>query len=204
MRAGRAPDAARLVAVSKTVGVGAIGDAMDAGLRVFGESRVQEAREKIETLAGRGREWHLIGHLQRNKARAAVGLFDLIHSVDSVALLEAIDRHAREEGKVQRVLLQVKLSTEESKHGASERELREMADAAGGLVNVRVEGLMTIPPFFNDAEGARPFFQRLRELNVPYGYPELSMGMSGDYEVAIEEGATLVRIGTAIFGERDY
>jgi pyridoxal phosphate enzyme (YggS family) len=204
MRAGRAPDSARLVAVSKTVGLGPIGDAVDAGLRVFGESKVQEAREKIEALAGRGLEWHLIGHLQRNKAKAAVGLFDLIHSVDSVGLLEAVDRHARDLGKVQRVLLQVKLSHEESKHGASERELQGMAEAARGLSNVQVEGLMTIPPFFDDAEGARPFFRRLRELNGPYGFPELSMGMTGDFEVAIEEGATLVRIGTAIFGERNY
>jgi len=204
MRAGRAPDAARLVAVSKTVGTELVQEAVDAGLRVFGESKVQEAREKIEALAGQGLEWHLIGHLQSNKAKAAVGLFDLIHSVDSVSLLEAIDRHAREMGKVQRVLLQVKLSEEESKHGASERELREMAEAAMGLASVRVEGLMTIPPFFDDPEGARPYFRRLQELNGPYGFAELSMGMTGDFEVAIEEGATLVRIGTAIFGERDY
>jgi pyridoxal phosphate enzyme (YggS family) len=204
MRGGRKPDAARLVGVSKTVGADKVREAYEAGLRVFGESKVQEAKAKTEELADLDIEWHLIGHLQKNKTKAAVQLFEVIHSMDSLELLKAIDRHAGAEGKVQRVFLQVNVSGEESKYGMAESELASVAGEAAGLGNVKVEGLMTIPPFSDDPEAARTYFRRLYELNKTYGYPELSMGMTGDFEVAIEEGATLVRVGTAIFGERDY
>ncbi len=204
MRAGRDPREVRLVAVTKTVGTGLIREAVDAGLRVFGESRVQEAAAKVEELAGMGLEWHMIGRLQKNKAKAAVGLFDLIHSVDSAELMGAINGHAEKGGKLQRVMLQVNVSGEGSKFGVEEAGLEGLVRAAGDMANVKVEGLMSIPPFFDDPERARPYFRRLRELNDIYGFPELSMGMTGDFEVAIEEGATMVRVGTAIFGEREY
>jgi pyridoxal phosphate enzyme (YggS family) len=204
MRGGRPPEDVRLVAVSKTVGEEAVREAYEAGQRLFGESRVQEAQKKAEALADLNISWHMVGHLQKNKAKAAVGIFDLIHSVDSVALLEAIARHAEAAGKVQALLLQAKLSEEEQKHGAGGEEVELMVRRAGALGSVKVEGLMTMPPFFDDPEDARPYFRRLREMNRMYGFPELSMGMTEDFEVAIEEGATLVRVGTAIFGERSY
>ncbi len=211
MRAGRRPEEIRLVAVTKTVGLAAIRDAVDAGLRVFGENRVQEAQKKISGLksefSGSKIEWHLIGHLQRNKARYAVRLFDLIHSLDSEALALELAQEAEKAGKVQRVLIQVKLSEEETKSGITEEELGRLADKVAMLRNLKLEGLMTVPPFFDDPQLARPYFRRLRELrdelrNKGFQLPELSMGMSNDFEVAIEEGATLVRVGTAIFGER--
>ncbi len=211
MRAGRRPEDVRLVAVTKTVGVDEIKKALDVGLRIFGENRVQEAKEKISILnledSNSKIEWHMIGHLQSNKAKPAVQLFDLIHSVDSEGLAEELDREAAKAGKVQKVLLQVKLSEEETKSGAAERSLPRLVKRVAGLGNLRIEGLMTIPPFFDDPELARPYFRRLRELRDElakegWSLPELSMGMSGDFEVAIEEGATLVRVGTAIFGER--
>lgn len=204
MRAGRDPHDVALVAVSKTVEAGLIIEAVDAGLRVFGESRVQEAARKARELAGRGIEWHMVGHLQRNKAKAAVELFDLIHSVDSEELMRAVDLQAEKAGKVQRVLLQVKLSGEPGKFGAGEAGLEGLVRLSEEMGNLKVEGLMTIPPFFDNPLAARPYFRRLRELGGRYGYQELSMGMTGDFETAIEEGATLVRIGTAIFGERVY
>ena len=152
-------------------------------------------------------EWHLIGHLQSNKAKYAAGLFDLIHSLDSEELARDLDREAAKIGKVQRVLIQVKLSQEEMKSGIAEELLPGLAEKTAGLGNLKLEGLMTIPPFFDHPERARPYFRRLRELRDNlrkrgFDLPELSMGMSGDFETAIEEGATLVRIGTAIFGER--
>jgi pyridoxal phosphate enzyme (YggS family) len=204
MRAGREPGAARLVAVSKTVDAKAVYEAYDDGLRDFGENRLQEAQRKAEELGGLNITWHMVGHLQSNKAKAAVELFDLIHSVDSLKLMRLIDRYAAESGKVQRVLLQVKLSEEESKAGTDEAGLQEMMDQAASTEHVRVEGLMTVPPFYDDPERVRPFFRRLREMAERFGLSELSMGMTGDFEAAIEEGATMVRIGTAIFGERDY
>jgi len=204
MRAGREPHEVGLVAITKTVPVAKIREALDSGLRVFGESKVQEASAKASELADEKVSWHMVGHLQRNKAKAAVGLFELIHSVDSLKLMEALDRYAREIGKVQRILIQVDLAGEKSKSGVSEKALEELAAAGRGMRNVKVDGLMTIPPFFEDQARARTYFRRLRELNAAYGYPQLSMGMSGDFEVAIEEGSTLVRVGTAIFGERDY
>lgn len=205
MRGGREANEARMVAVSKTVTAQAVRKAYDAGLREFGENRIQEAERKAAELTDLHITWHMVGHLQSNKAKAAVRLFDLIHSVDSVKLLRAIDRYAADMGKVQRILLQVKLSDEESKSGADEAGLREMMEAGATLRNVKVEGLMTVPPYFDEPEKARPYFRRLRELAESFdGLRELSMGMTGDYEVALEEGATIVRIGTAIFGERDY
>ena len=211
MRAGRRPEDVRLVAVTKTVGIDEIRKAADIGLRVFGENRIQEAKEKITNLkfesSNSNIEWHLIGHLQRNKAKYAVKLFDMIHSVDSEELAADLDEEAKKAGKVQRVLIQVKLSAEETKSGISEQDLPLLVEKVARLGNLNLEGLMTIPPFFDDPEPARPFFRRLRELRdglekKGFVLPELSMGMSNDYEVAIQEGATLVRIGTAIFGER--
>jgi PLP dependent protein len=211
MKAGRRPEEIRLVAVTKTVGIDEIKQALDAGLRIFGENRVQEAKEKIANLksevSNSHTEWHLIGHLQSNKAKQAVGLFDLIHSVDSEELAADLDREAAKNGKIQRVLIQVKLSQEETKSGTAEKALPRLVEKTAGLGNLKLEGLMTIPPFFDEPERARPYFRRLRELRDDlrkegFDLPELSMGMSGDFEVAIEEGATLVRIGTAIFGER--
>ena len=211
MRAGRSPDAVRLVAVTKNVDAETIKKAVDAGLRCFGENRVQEAQKKISDLiseiSNSRIEWHLIGHLQKNKAKYAVQLFDLIHSVDSIELAEELNRQAEKAGKIQRILIQVKLSEEETKHGVSEKELVSLLEEIKGLHNLKLEGLMTMPPYFEDAEKARPYFKRLRDIrdedeSKGYSLPELSMGMSGDFEVAIEEGATMVRIGTAIFGER--
>jgi pyridoxal phosphate enzyme (YggS family) len=211
-RAGRRPGDVRLVAVSKTVDVISIQQAIDAGLRVFGENRVQEAREKIDYLGGRPGavsdvQWHMIGHLQRNKAKYAVGLFDLIHSVDSAALADELELQAGKTGRVQKILVEVKLSDEETKHGVAEAGLEPLLEHMSGLKRLALEGLMTIPPFFDDPEEARPYFRRLRDLRDDlqkkgFHLPELSMGMSNDFEVAIAEGATLVRIGTAIFGER--
>jgi pyridoxal phosphate enzyme (YggS family) len=204
MRAGRSPEEVMLVAVTKTVGAGKIREAVEAGLRVFGESRVQEAVGKAAELEGLNIRWHLVGHLQKNKAGAAVETFDLIHSLDSVDLAGLLDRHAGRRGKLQRALIQVKLSSEESKYGAGEDDVAGIVKAAEAMENLRIEGLMTIPPYFDDPEGARPFYRRLKALAQRFGLRELSMGMTNDFEVAIEEGATMVRIGTAIFGDRDY
>jgi pyridoxal phosphate enzyme (YggS family) len=215
MRAGRRPDEVKLIAVTKTVGIETIKDAIDAGLRIFGENRVQEAQKKISDLKSQisnsNIEWHLIGHLQKNKAKYAVQLFDLIHTVDSVELAEELNKQAEKIGKIQRVLVQVKLSEEETKHGISEDKLILLLEEIKKLKNLKLEGLMTMPPYFEDPEKARPYFKRLREIRdninslriTHYALRELSMGMSGDFEVAIEEGATMVRIGTAIFEERN-
>jgi hypothetical protein len=204
-RAGREPSAVRLVAVSKTVSAGGVREAYDAGLRIFGESRVQEALEKAGELRGLDVEWHMIGHLQKNKAKAAAGLFEVIHSVDSGELMEIVDRNAGRLGKVQRIMIQLKLAPGDvAKHGAGEGELGELLRRGERLDNVSVEGLMTIPPLYDDTERARPLYRRLRELADEFGLRELSMGMTGDFEVAVEEGATMVRVGSAIFGEREY
>jgi len=211
MRAGRDPEEVKLIAVTKTVSVEQIREAIDAGLRVFGENRVQEAQKKVMSDALRvinGRiEWHLIGHLQRNKAKYAVQLFDLIHSVDSVELAREISKHSEKIGKVQRVLVEVKLSPEETKHGVDRRNLMPVLAEVASTKYLLLRGLMAIPPFSENPEDARRYFKALKELRdaaqdcgIPL--PELSMGMSHDFEVAIEEGATMVRVGTAIFGER--
>lgn len=202
MRAGRDTQGVELVAVTKTIDSSHIQEAIDAGLRILGENRVQEAERKIGEIDNPNVKWHLIGHLQRNKAKAAVRLFDLIHSVDSAALLGQISRHAAAAQKVQRVLLQVKLSDEKSKHGIEEAELDALLEAAETMDAVRVEGLMTMTPYFDEPERARTYYRRLKELADARGLGELSMGMSGDFEIAIEEGATLVRVGSAIFGQR--
>jgi hypothetical protein len=212
-RAGRDPREVTLVAVSKTHPPAFVREAFAAGLADFGENRVQEAEEKIEELKGEApaARWHLIGHLQTNKARRAARLFDLIHSVDSPALVERLERVCEEESReTLGVLLQVDLAGEATKSGAGESELPALVESLRSCVRVRCRGLMTLPPFFDDAELARPYFRRLRELRDELrgsgvfgaGAGELSMGMSHDFEAAIEEGATLVRVGTAIFGER--
>ncbi|MBD0325243.1 MAG: YggS family pyridoxal phosphate-dependent enzyme, partial [Pyrinomonadaceae bacterium] len=182
------------------------------GLRDLGENRVQEADAKIAAVGRNAARWHLIGHLQANKARRAVMLFDLIHSLDSISLARRLDRLCVEEGREELpVLIQVDLAREATKTGASEEELEELVAAVTQAERLRLRGLMTLPPFFEEAERVRPYFQRLRELRdtlssrQAFGLEssgELSMGMSHDFEIAIEEGATLVRVGTAIFGER--
>jgi pyridoxal phosphate enzyme (YggS family) len=204
MRGGRDPSAVDLVAVSKAVDIRLIKEAFEAGQRVFGESKVQEALKKAERFRDTEIRWHMVGHLQKNKAKAAVSTFDLIHSVDSPELLVAMNKYAAEQGKVQKALIQVNLSGEKSKSGIGETEIGELIRTAEEMDNVKVEGLMTITPFFDDPEEARPFYSRLKSLCNEFGLKESSMGMSGDFEIAIEEGATLVRVGTAIFGERDY
>lgn len=215
MRAGKSPEDVRLIAVTKTVDIQTIKEAIDAGLRVFGENRVQEAQNKISDLkfqiSNARIEWHLIGSLQKNKAKYAVRLFELIHTIDSIPLAEEVNRQAGKIGKIQKVLVQVKLSEEETKHGVSEEEVPPLIERIDGLSNLTLEGLMTMPPFFEDPEDVRPYFRRLRDLRdginssriTHHVLRELSMGMSHDFEVAIEEGATMVRIGRAIFGERE-
>ncbi|HET6370814.1 MAG TPA: YggS family pyridoxal phosphate-dependent enzyme [Nitrospiria bacterium] len=205
-RVGRAPEAVRLVAVTKGVDVDRI--RRIAGEPVLlGESRVQEAVAKQEALARfddlKGKiVWHMIGHLQRNKVKEVVGRFEMIHSVDSISLAREIDRQAGHEEIHQQVLLEVNLAGETSKHGFSPKEVGEALGEIRGFENLQVEGLMTIPPLPKKPEDSRPYFRRLREMAERLGVSELSMGMSGDFEVAVEEGATLVRVGTAIFGER--
>ncbi|RJQ22425.1 MAG: YggS family pyridoxal phosphate-dependent enzyme [Nitrospiraceae bacterium] len=220
VRAKRTPQDIKLVAVTKTIELPEIIEAVKAGVTILGENRVQEAQKKItdyELRVPRPNaeggtlgvvEWHLIGNLQKNKAKAAVRLFDLIHSVDSVSLAEEINRQSQKAGKRQRVLIQVKLSYEATKHGVAENELMTLLERIKEMDGLKPEGLMTIPPFFEDPEAARPFFIRLRKIREKalakgITLPELSMGMSNDFEVAIEEGSTMVRIGTAIFGERN-
>lgn len=209
--AGRDPSEIKLIAVSKTHPTETLRLAILAGVKDFGENRVQEADEKISELGRDAARWHLIGHLQANKARRAVALFDLIHSLASVSLAKRLDRLCEEAGREElAVLIQVDLAGESTKSGISEMELPELIKAVEACRHLRLRGLMTLPPFFEDVELVRPYFRRLRELRdglkesgaFGAGEGELSMGMSHDYAVAIEEGATLVRIGTAIFGER--
>jgi pyridoxal phosphate enzyme (YggS family) len=211
MRAGREPQDIMLVAVTKTVPPERVMEAIEAGLRVFGENRVQEARQKIPEIMKITPDlkisWHMIGPLQRNKVKYAVRLFDMIHSVSSVELAQEIDREARKAEKIQDILIEVKLSHEETKHGVEPERLFELLERCSALKNINVKGLMTIPPYSTNPEDARPYFRKLKELLEEANsrgllLKELSMGMSGDFEVAIEEGATIIRIGTAIFGER--
>ena len=206
-RCGRAVEDVRLVAVSKTYPPEKVREAASCGLRVFGESRIPEAEAKIPLCPG-NLEWELIGHLQRNKVRRALRLFDFIHAVDSAELLRKIDSVAKELGKCPRLCLEVNVSGELSKYGLRAEAVRPLLEEATGLMHVEIVGLMTIPPFSPEPEDARRFFRQLRELRddlaaaTGFGLEELSMGMSGDFEVAIEEGATCVRVGTAIFGSR--
>jgi pyridoxal phosphate enzyme (YggS family) len=211
LKAGRSPDSIKLVAVSKTIALQKIIEAVNAGVSIVGENKVQEARDKITELRKRNThlniEWHLIGNLQKNKAKTAVHLFDLIHSLDSLSLAEELNKYSQRFNKRQRVLIQVKLSVEPRKYGVMEKDLMALLERLARMENLRPEGLMTMPPFYEDPEKTRPYFKNLRDISVKTcekGFPlkELSMGMSHDFEVAIEEGATMVRIGTAIFGER--
>jgi hypothetical protein len=190
-----------LIAVTKTIGVPAIEAAFNAGIRNFGENRVQEAQPKIEQLASLRPSliWHMVGHLQTNKAKTAMDIFDIIHSVDSLRLAETLSQ--RSQGKLP-VLIEVNVSGEATKSGFLLPEADEAVKRIGRLPNIEVEGLMTIAPWGSDAEEVRPIFRRLRQLGDDLGLRHLSMGMTDDFEVAIEEGATLVRIGRAIFGER--
>jgi len=200
-RAGRRPDDVLLIAVSKTVDVERIRAAVAAGVTALGENRVQEAKTKIAEL-GRPAAWHLIGHLQTNKVKDALPLFDVIHSLDRLELAREIERRAAARGQVVDALLQVNVAAEASKGGVGADAVGETLDTIGKLAHVRVRGLMTIPPEVERAEDSRPWFRRLREMAERHGLRELSMGMSGDFEVAVEEGATMVRVGTAVFGPR--
>jgi PLP dependent protein len=206
-KAGRDPAAVRLVAVSKTVDAEHLRQAIAAGQDLFGENYLQEARDKIAIL-GRQVGWHLVGHLQTNKAKLAVELFDLIHAVDRDKLASALDGAAAYQNKIQDVLIQVNQAGEDTKSGVSPEAAHELVQEIAQLPHLRLLGLMTMPPWFADPEAARPYFKDLRELRDRLQdeggllLPELSMGMSGDFAVAVEEGATLVRVGTAIFGQR--
>ncbi len=218
VKADRDVNEIKLITVSKTIELERVIEAVNAGASILGENRVQDAKEKISnfklqipnnTLEIKGVEWHLIGNLQKNKAKTAVELFDLIHSVNSSGLAAELNKHANNAGIVQDVLVQVKLSDEATKHGALEKDLMGLLDSIMGMDNLKLRGLMTIPPFFNDPEEARPYFRKLRQISETasargFSLNELSMGMSNDYRVAIEEGATMVRVGTAIFGARKY
>ena len=208
-RGGRDISTIKLIVVTKTVDPVRIREAVAAGAMILGENRVQEAKEKIERL-GSIASWHLIGHLQTNKAKYAVKFFDMIHSVDHIELAWEIDRQAAKIGKVQNALIEVSIAGEEAKAGVTIEGATDLVKEAAKLKNIAIKGLMTMPPVSDDPEKARPYFRKLRELaaaivkdNTPNVYmQELSMGMSGDFAVAIEEGATMVRVGTAIFGER--
>lgn len=205
-------DASRvtLIAVSKKKPPEMIQQAIDAGQKDFGENYIQEAMEKIDLLGRKSATWHFIGHLQSNKAKFAVKYFDLIHTVDKVKLAKEINRQAQKTGKMQEILLQVNISQETTKSGAKENEIVDIAKQVCRFDNLHVSGLMCMPPFFDDPEDARIYFKRLKQiskdieaLNLPNTtMTHLSMGMSNDFPIAVEEGATLVRVGTAIFGAR--
>lgn len=210
-RANRNPSGIRLMAVSKTVEPQRIRRALDAGISLLGENYVQEAREKIPTV-GRSAEWHMIGHLQTNKAKYVVHLFDWIHSVDRLDLARELDKRAGQHNRLLNVLVEVNVSGEASKNGAPPSGVLELVRQISTLPNLTVRGLMTMPPYSDNPENSRPYFQALRRLRdeinaaaVPnVRMDELSMGMTDDFEVAIEEGATIIRVGRAIFGERHY
>lgn len=211
LRAGRDPAAVKLMGVTKTVDDERIMEAIGCGIDIIGENYVQEAKRKIEKM-GRSIPWHLVGHLQTNKAKYAVKLFDMVHSVDRISLARELDRRA---GLVQtklNILIEVNVSGEESKSGAGPEHVLELVRETAGLQWLAIKGLMTMAPWFDEQESARPFFRKLREIGEAISaenlagveMKELSMGMSGDYVVAVEEGATIVRIGTSIFGARQY
>ncbi len=208
-RAGRDPDSVRLMAVTKTFGDDRIREAIEAGVDIIGENYVQEAKRKIEQM-GKSVEWHFIGHLQTNKARYAVRLFDMIHSVNRLNLAEELNRRAAAAGTICRVLIEINLGGEDSKSGAAPGEAPSLVREVAAMPHLSIRGLMTMAPWYDDPEKARPCFSGLRHLrdhlvaeNIPnVSLQELSMGMTDDFEVAVEEGATIVRIGRAIFGER--
>ena len=208
-RSGRDPNDVQLVAVTKAVAVSQIREALDAGLKVFGENRIQEAKGKVALLSSPSIQWHLVGTLQTNKSKLAVELFELIHSLDSVKLAASMDRHGAALRKQVRALIEVNLEGESDKSGLHESELLPLLQACRAYAHLTIEGLMAIPPFHRNPQDVRPYFRRLRLLrdraadtHPDFRLRHLSMGMSNDFEVAIEEGATLVRIGTAIFGNR--
>jgi PLP dependent protein len=209
-RAGRDPDGVRLIVVTKTFDADTVRNAIDAGAADIGENYVQEARAKIEEVGRDAARWHFIGGLQKNKAKYVVRLFDLVQSVDGIELAAEIDRRAAAEGRVMDILVQVDISREEQKSGVMEEDLVDAVRAIGKLPHVAVKGLMGMPPFGREPEASRPYFRRMKQLfdevaslAIPrVDMRELSMGMSNDYEVAVEEGATMVRVGTAIFGQR--
>jgi pyridoxal phosphate enzyme (YggS family) len=209
IRCGRAPHSVKLVGVTKNVDVRRIEEAVSAGLEILGENYVQEARKKIEQVTEEV-SWHFIGRLQTNKAKYAVKLFDLIQTVDSIKLADELNRRAQRLGRVIPIIIQVNLAGEASKGGVQPLECISLIRRISELSYLQIDGLMTMPPFFNQPERARPYFRQLREMSLEIAkaqlsgveIKELSMGMSGDFEVAIEEGATLIRVGTAIFGER--
>jgi pyridoxal phosphate enzyme (YggS family) len=210
LQAGRNPNDIRLVAVSKKIPAPAIQKALEAGQIIFGENYLQDAKKKIEEL-GTGPEWHFIGHIQSNKAKSVADLFHMVHTVDRLKLANALDREAGKIGKKLPVLVQVNVGEEQQKSGVMPDEAGSLLEALQQLPHLQVHGLMTMPPYKDDPEDVRPFFRALRELSEEFARKdyfykssrvELSMGMSHDFQVAIEEGATLVRIGTAIFGPR--
>lgn len=200
-RAGRAPGDITLVAISKTHATEVVAAAFAAGLRDFGENRVQEAAAKVIALREQGirPRWHLVGHLQRNKAASAIDLFDILHSVDSERLAEAISAAA---ARPVRVLIEVNVAGEDTKFGVAPEAVSKLAARIGNLPHLELAGLMTVAPRVDDPEDVRPVFRQLRQLRDAVGLPELSMGMTDDFEVAVEEGSTLVRVGRAIFGAR--
>jgi len=208
-RAGRDPDGIQLMAVSKTVPPERILQAVDAGITLFGENYVQEAREKIPAI-GHNLSWHMIGHLQTNKVKYVITLFDWIHSVDRLELARELDKRAGQQARKLQVLIEVNVSGEASKSGAEPSQVLELVRQISGLPHLNVRGLMTLPPYSDDPEQSRPYFQALSQLRdeisvaaIPnIRMDELSMGMTDDFEVAIEEGATIIRVGRAIFGER--
>jgi pyridoxal phosphate enzyme (YggS family) len=205
-KVGRDPNEIKLVAVSKTVEAARIKEAIEAGVSILGENYVQEAQKKIEEV-GRPVSWHFIGHLQSNKVKYAIRLFDMIHSLDSIPLAEELNRRAEQADRVIRVMIEVNLSKEATKFGTDEEVVVNLAKSIQNLKHLFLEGLMTMPPYFDSPEMSRPYYIALRALKermVKEGVPmkELSMGMSNDFEIAIEEGATYVRVGTAIFGPR--
>ena len=211
-RCGRDPAGVRLVAVSKTVEPDRIWQALARGVTILGENYIREAREKIPLIDKSGVSWHYIGHLQTNKAKYAAALFDMVHSLDSLPLAQSLNREAEKNGRVLQVLVQVNVSGEQTKSGCEPGDAAGLIAAAANLQHLRVQGLMTIPPPADNPEQSRPFFTALRRLRDDTAQqlpgvgalPELSMGMSADFEAAIEEGATLVRVGSLLFGERPY
>ena len=209
LKCGRDPESIHLVAVSKTIPANRVKEAIELGVTILGENYVQEARDKFNILGTYPVSWHFIGHLQTNKAKYAVRLFDLIHTVDTLKLATELDKQAKKINKFQDILIQINVSKEPSKSGSDIENVTNLVKDIGHLENLSLKGLMAMPPFFNKPEKARPYFITLRNLrdqirkDLPgVALDELSMGMTGDFEVAIEEGATFVRIGTAIFGER--
>ncbi|MBN2225079.1 MAG: YggS family pyridoxal phosphate-dependent enzyme [Deltaproteobacteria bacterium] len=209
-KAGRNPDEVTLVVVTKTFGLDTVRNAIEAGATDVGENYVQEARAKIQAVGREAARWHFIGGLQTNKAKYVVRLFDLVHSVDGYDLAAEIDRRAAIEGRVMDILIQVDISREAQKSGVMEEDLVEFVRTIAPMPHVAVKGLMGMPPFGREPEASRPYFRRMRELfdeiaslRIPaVDMKELSMGMSNDFEVAVEEGATMVRVGTAVFGQR--